>query len=112
VSEKDVKWKISSRIFPWYARAFECVRLLLGGDPFTAEYQFVSELADSSSLQDIEECFFSYRTDLNKRGRIFLWIFGLSPRRRRVLLFYRHLKANNIQATGEEKVDEHNRSEI
>lgn len=98
VSEKDVTWKISSRIFPWYARAFECARLLLGGDPFTAERQFVVELADSSSSQEIEECFFLYDTNPIRRGRIFLRILGLSPRRHGVFSFYRHLKAQEIQA--------------
>ena len=98
VPEKDVKWKISSRIFPWYARAFESARLLLGGDPFTAEYQFVSELADSSSRQDIEECFFSYRTNLTEGNRIFRRIFGLSPRRHRVFSFYLYLKARQFDA--------------
>ena len=96
VPEKQVTREIYSKIFPWYARIFASIGLLFGGDPYTAEYQFVSEIADSSSLQDIEECFFSYRTDANRRGRIIGKISGLSPRPHRVFAFYKHLKASKL----------------
>jgi len=96
VSEKQVAREIYSKIFPWYARIFASIGLLFGGDPFTAEYQFVLELADCSSGEDIDECFFSYRTDANRIGRIIGKISGLSPRPHRVFAFYKHLKAPKL----------------
>ena len=78
VQERDVTGEICSKIFPWSARVAENIRRLLGGDPSTAESQFVRELADCSSGKELEECFFGYRTDPKRKNRFVLRIVGLA----------------------------------
>ena len=95
VPKEHVTQKIQSEIFPWYARAFEYTRLLLGGDPFTANFSFVQDIADCSSSAEIEEAFFNWHSNPARRNRLLLRIFGLKPRRSRVLRFYRKLKSRS-----------------
>ena len=93
IEEADVYRKIRCAVFPWYARAWDNLRLLAAGDPFTAENGFVHDLADCSSHFEIEAAFFDYNNNPLRRKHLGRRMLGLVPRRTRVLAFYHRLKA-------------------
>lgn len=94
--EKDVARKIRSKIFPWHARVIDNVRLLLGGDPFTAESQFVRDVADCTSHDELNDCLFSYSTNPDRKNHLVSRILGLTPRRSQVFALYKELKPRKV----------------
>ena len=97
VPEEHVAQKIRSEVFPWYARMLDNIRLLLGGNPYTAEHSFVEDIANCSSGDEIEEAFFDYRMNSDRRNRVASKILGLAPRLRRVRKFYKKLRSQGKQ---------------
>lgn len=100
VPEKDVIQHLYSEIFPWRGRLITSIRLFFGGDPFTAEFSLVRDIAHCSSSNEIDDAFFDYRTDPSRRNRgILARILGLTPRKSRTKELYRKLKSSRGKAT-------------
>ena len=97
VPKEHVAQKIRSEVFPWHARMVDNIRLLLGGNPHTAEQFFVEDIANCSSGAEIDEAFFAYRTNQDRRNRLGSKILGLAPRPHRVFKFYRKLQSQRKQ---------------
>lgn len=100
VPKQDVVRKIQTGIFPWYARILVYVGLIFGRGPYTSELGFVRDLADCRSGTEIDDAFFRYETDPDRKYRLLLACCGLTPRRSRVYRFYRILKERERERSG------------
>lgn len=83
VAANDVHQTIFRNVYPLPHRVWWTLRVTLNRDPFTAEWQFVDDLAVARTVSDIDEALFDYRCQ-RRDYKVFL----LHPSRHRARSYF------------------------
>lgn len=86
IPAEEVPTHLFRLVFTWPQRAWWTLRLLLGGDPFMAEHEFVADIAGARTWADLEMALRDYRHAPAELRTLFM-----RPRTRRLRAFARRL---------------------
>jgi hypothetical protein len=91
VHEEQSFRAIQRGLYAWPSRVWEAVRVSFGGNPFSAERQFVSDFAQCSNPQMVEQALLNYENNPLEGAGLLQAVLGGVPTRARALRYFRQL---------------------